>query len=182
MVETSSDSSQGDLMDRDTERQIIANIEQHGWSISGVMGEGGLPSWAHTIGLWHSFDHPEIIVFGLEMELVESMLTLAATRVREGADFEAGESNDELLEQHVVEFRDVDERWTTALMGYAVGFYDDEDFPSIQMFLPTNEGHFPWDDDFPEEISHVQPLLFESDPDAAHMDRLLTALGEDDEA
>ncbi|MGM0557236.1 MAG: DUF4262 domain-containing protein [Myxococcota bacterium] len=165
-------------MDRDTERQIISNIEQHGWSISGVMGEGGLPSWAHSIGLWHSYDHPEIIIFGLEMELVESVLKIAANRVHEGADFEDGEANDELLENHRVEFREIDDRWKSTLMGYATGFYDDESFPALQLFLPTNEGLFPWDDDFPDEINHVQPLLYESDASAAHIERLLTALGD----
>lgn len=167
-------------MDRDTERQIISNIEQHGWSVSGVMGEGGLPSWAHTIGLWHSYDHPEIIVFGLEMELVESVLGLAATRVRDGDDFEDGKMNSELLEAHEVAFREVDDQWKSMLMGYADGFYDEKEFPALQLFLPTNEGLFPWDDGFPEEIQHVQPQLSEEDASAAHMERLVKALGEGD--
>ena len=167
-------------MDRDTERQIISNIEQHGWSISGVMGEGGLPSWAHTIGLWHTHDHPEIIAFGLEMELVESVITIAATRVKEGTDFEAGEMNEDLLENHEVAFRDVNDRWQSPLMGYASGFYDGEDFPALQLFLPTNEGLFPWDDEFPDEIQFVQPILEHEDADSAHMSRLLEALGETD--
>lgn len=147
--------------------------------MSGVMGEGGLPSWAHTIGLWHSFDHPEIIAFGLEMELVESILTVAATRVREGEDFEPDVENPDLLENHVVEFRDVSERWKPTLMGYAKGFYDEEAFPVMQLFLPTNEGRFPWDEDFPEEIEYVQPLLYEDDADDARIGRLLDALGEE---
>ena len=156
----------------DSSRRVLSHIEQYGWSISGVQGEGEVPSWVHTIGLWHSFDHPEIIVFGLDMPMLEQVANAVAAHVKSGREFEADQRDSDLLENHDVVFRRVEPAWYELVMNYAVAFYEDQPFDALQVFLPTNEGLFPWEEGFPEEARFVQPRLYESDASEAGLERL----------
>jgi Domain of unknown function (DUF4262) len=46
--------------------KILLDIKDHGWHRMGVYGEEDRPSWVYTIGLNHTYGHPEIVVFGFE--------------------------------------------------------------------------------------------------------------------
>ncbi len=52
-----------------------------------MVGVEGPRRWAYTVGLVESFDHPELIVTGLEFERTSALLTGVADRVRAGERF-----------------------------------------------------------------------------------------------
>lgn len=47
------------------ERKALADVQQHGWHVLKVMEDNEGPAFAYTVGLYHSFGHPELIVVGL---------------------------------------------------------------------------------------------------------------------
>jgi hypothetical protein len=47
--------------------KVLSDIERVGWHVMKVFArpnEKG-PEWAFSIGLFHTYQHPEIIIFGL---------------------------------------------------------------------------------------------------------------------
>ncbi|MQA27092.1 MAG: DUF4262 domain-containing protein, partial [Micromonosporaceae bacterium] len=45
----------GDRADLDhIDRMTIAHVEEHGWSVVGVLADEECPGWSYTVGLWHS--------------------------------------------------------------------------------------------------------------------------------
>ena len=49
----------------DDERRVIEDVQQYGWHIVGVDDDQEGPGFAYSIGLYHTLNQPEIIVFGL---------------------------------------------------------------------------------------------------------------------
>jgi len=49
----------------DSDRKLLADVQGHGWHVIGVETDEEEPGFAYSIGLYHTFRHPEIIVFGL---------------------------------------------------------------------------------------------------------------------
>jgi hypothetical protein len=58
-------------------------IEEYGWYITGVE-DGPELGWAYTIGLLEGFDHPELIVVGLEWPGSGNLLNQLGERVAAG--------------------------------------------------------------------------------------------------
>ena len=48
-------------------RIITGQIGRIGWAVQGVPGDEQWPSWAYSIGLWHTFRVPELALFGLSL-------------------------------------------------------------------------------------------------------------------
>jgi hypothetical protein len=46
-----------------------------------------------------------------------------------------------------------------AYLGYAHWFYEGDDFPVLQCIYPTVKGIYPWQDEWPERLKKVQPIL-----------------------
>jgi hypothetical protein len=66
-------------------------IDRVGWALQGV--DAGSPgrSWAYTIGLIESYDHPELIVTGVDLAVAERMLNTMSKQVARGDRYEPGE-------------------------------------------------------------------------------------------
>ena len=49
----------------DADRTILRNIDTYGCDVVLVPPEEETAGWAFSVGLFHSYQHPEIVVFGL---------------------------------------------------------------------------------------------------------------------
>ena len=58
----------------EAEAQIIRDVEQYGFHVAQFHGDGYSPSFAYTIGLFKTYGYPELICFGLNLELLHSVL------------------------------------------------------------------------------------------------------------
>jgi len=74
----------------DYERRVTETIRLHGCMIQGVMGEGRTPPFAYTVGLFE-LGHPELIVYGLDVESSGGMLNWFAAQIRDGEVFSPGQ-------------------------------------------------------------------------------------------
>lgn len=59
-------------------------IHRYGWFIQYVQHRKMGRSWGYTIGLSDGFDHPELVVAGLDMKRSTALLNAAGEKVRQG--------------------------------------------------------------------------------------------------
>jgi len=100
-----------DLRDRDdlpaADRSFLSNIKKYGWNVTNVFaseGETG-PEWSYSTGLYHSFQHAEIAVFGLKIENMHKIINNIGEAVKNGARFEAGNEYHDIFARSVVVFK-----------------------------------------------------------------------------
>ena len=153
----------------DADRAVIENVARHATHVVmvGSPDPTPTPDWAYTIGLHHTFGHPEVILFGLAPELAHTLLNDVRDLIVEGHHFADRTESDEVLTGRPVAFREVRPVWHEAYVGVMRWFYDGEPVPVLQMFWPDRESRFPWALDFDTRFAGKQPLLFEDDPVAA---------------
>ncbi len=69
------------------DRKLVADVERHGWAVIGIEADEGLPGWAFSAGLWHTFGSPEIAIFGLPVRICRDDSTTPANRSAAGSSF-----------------------------------------------------------------------------------------------
>ena len=111
------------------------------------------------MGLYENFHHPEIVLFGLDLEVMHRLINDAGSRIREGQKYEEGQKYSDLLQRYPCEFRKVNPARYDGLLNYAMWYYEDSHFPVLQLVWPDKAGLFPWDEGFDERFSNDQPLL-----------------------
>ncbi|MFI6761528.1 DUF4262 domain-containing protein [Micromonospora sp. NPDC050417] len=121
--------------------KVLATIQEHGWSALRV--EGGI-GFAYTVGLWHSFRRPEIVMFGLDGENMQHWLNACVALGREQGWPEPGEPFEGVLEGFPTQLRPVHDSWRNALFGTAHRFYDGFAVPVLQLVWPDRDGRWPW--------------------------------------
>lgn len=143
--------------------KFLTDIKTHGWHVTGVFvsaGEAG-PEWAFSIGLFHSFRHPEVVVFGLKLGICMSVVNEIGAQVKAGKRYQTtGEYEDILSDPYRCAFRLVQRKHYRNYLGSALWFYEDESFPTMQCFWPDKAGRFPWDESCNSTVRDGQPLLF----------------------
>jgi hypothetical protein len=156
--------------------RVRADIERHGWHVVIVPPDAGSPGWAHSIGLFERYSHPELLVFGSEPKQLAALVNALGERVRAGRRFGAGEDATDILTALPFAFRAVAARWTSVFVGNAAWHYQREDFPVLQGFWPDRDGRFPWDAGCAAEAVAEQPQLAHAELHLALPERLLEAL------
>lgn len=166
----------------ETERDVLETIDEHGWMVMSVCDEDGeTPDWAFSIGLYETFGHPEIVVFGQSVELMHSMINSIGERVREGEHFADGNELEELIAEYRCSVRHVRLKWYELFLGWAIWYHEGEAFPVLQCFWPDRDQHYPWDGAFPEGLEWAQPLLFEEEREKARVDDLIESMEADED-
>jgi len=160
----------------EVDQRVQADIERHGWHVVLVPPEADSPGWAHSIGLWERYQHPELLVFGSEPRQLGALVNALGERVRGGRRFAAGETEPGVLQELPFAFRSVAPRWTHVFLGNAAWHYRSEAFDVLQGFWPDRRGRFPWDADCAPELAAEQPLLAHAELHRALPERLLAAL------
>lgn len=155
------------------DRQILDAVASRGWLVVSASPRTSGPSWAFSIGLFHSFGHPEVLLFGLPADAMRAILESLGERVKDGAVFRDGTESPEILQGCDVAFRAVARLWYPFVLSYANWFYRSRPFPVLQVLWPDRNREFPWERPFPVDARTAQPLLFLSDPPQARAIPLL---------
>ena len=141
------------------ELQVLEDIEQHGVHVISVPSSDGVPGLLYTVGLWHRFGQPEVLVVGLDEEVAGHLLGLVADEVSEDRNFDAGDEAEDLLERFPARFVDVKVDVLDKLLPVAVWAYETEPFPVVQLVYPDEQGRWPWQDDADVGFKNMQPLF-----------------------
>lgn len=142
------------------DERTISHVEEFGCSVVNVKRSNYGLGWSYTLGVFDTCGKPEIITVGLPPETAHFVLNEAAKLLRAGVDLTKGRHRD-LVGNVDCEFRSVDKKWVEHLMGWALWYYEGNEFPVIQAVYPDLQNRFPEDEGF--EKSFEQPLM---QPDA----------------
>ena len=156
--------------------RVRHDIDQHGWHLVLVPPEEPAPGWAHTIGLFERFEHPELLTFGIDLQVLASLLNRLGEAVRDGGRFVADAEPVGLLERANLVFREVAPKWHEPFLGNAAWHYQRDDVPTVQCFWPDPGGHFPWQAECDPTWRIDQPLLYESATQTALPEALIESL------
>jgi hypothetical protein len=147
----------------DTQRGHIRNIEEFGVSILSVaprMGDKG-PMWTYSIGFWQEYDHPEVILIGLNRSTAAGVINEMNRLIRDGVQSFRDETSsvDLLSGDYTCYFKTVEPgNYGDFVLGNN-WFYGDESFPVVQLIWPDMDRTFPWNENADTDFVSCQPLL-----------------------
>jgi len=138
------------------DERSIATMEKFGCEVIQVKSSDTSPGWSYTMGVFDTCGKPEIITVGLPEKTALALLNEAANRLRKGINLAEGRYS-EMIGNVDCEFRLVDPKWASHLMGWAKWYYGGEPFPVLQAVYPDLENRFPEEVAF--DTAFRQPLL-----------------------
>jgi len=160
----------------DADRKVIRDVVEYGWHVVAIPPEGETPGWLFSIGMYKTFGHPEIAVFGLEPRVAHWLINEVGSRVKAGTTFCSDAIATGLLENVTCIFRPVLAKWYRPFFGTAIWYYMGVGFPMLQCIWPDHEENYPWDVAFRESWRWAQPLLFHDSPKDARVVELLASM------
>lgn len=140
------------------DKKVIQDIKEIGWHVVKILEDETGPSFCFTIGLYKTFKHPEVVIIGLDMDLAHAILNNIGKSIKEGKRYETGEKHNDILDGYDCIMINIEKKFYEEYLGYAMWYYNSH-FPAIQCIYPTVKGYFPWQNEWPKEINHLQPLL-----------------------
>jgi hypothetical protein len=143
----------------DSERRILSDIDENGLHVVQVEDEQGEPEYAFSVGMWHSFEQAEVVVFGLPAEAAEALLEAIADDAAEGKTFVADSRHEGLLQGYPVRFLAVPKAAYAEHFPEALWAYEQAEFPMLQLVWPDKQGRWPWEAGVREGFRDAQPLL-----------------------
>jgi len=138
---------------------LLSDIDTLGWSVIMVPEDNDGPAFAYTVGLYHTFNHPEILMAGLEIEFMNTLLNDLGQDVSNGISYEAGKQYSGVIETFFCSFQTIDEKFYQDYLGTALSFYKDLSFPALQCVYPDMSGRYLWEPDVNPALVEMQPLL-----------------------
>lgn len=133
------------------ERHLCQEVQDQGFSTVHQ------PGWCYTVGLWKSWQHPELIVFGLPAQRGQVLLQMAARRVAAGQKLEG--VLPDLAEEYALEVQGVDPLHYRDYLPYARWFYRGPHFEAAQLLWPDPDHRLPSDPRFQPHLHELQPQL-----------------------
>lgn len=139
--------------------QTKTNIEKFGLQVITVNNTDYSPSFAYSVGLFETYNQPEIICFGLPQKLGHEIINDVAELIKQGQTIKTKTNYDNIFKNSRAEFLPVDERNIDDYFGAALNYYDKIKFPAVQLVWTDRNNKFPWEDNFEEAFLYDQPLL-----------------------
>ena len=143
----------------DGERKVLDDIAKYGWHCLNILEENDQPPWAFTIGLFQTWKHPELIVFGLKRAVAHEILNIVAQGLAENRRMDLSQPTDDLLQSGGCVFVEVPQSQYHEHVGFARWYYQGNNFPLYQIVWPSRDGWFPWNAKAPESFRLWQPVL-----------------------
>jgi hypothetical protein len=143
----------------DHDHALLADVQRHGWHVIGVEADDEGPAFAYSVGLYHNFGHPEVIVFGLSVSIMHRMINAIGEEIRGDDKFGDFDESADVLDGYNVIFRVVEQKHYQEYFGYALWFYQGVRFPVLQCVWPDKSHRYPWYSSFDESLAERQPVL-----------------------
>ena len=150
----------------DYDRAVLGDIGRIGWSVIQInpdKPDDSDPLYSFSLGLFHTHNHPEIILLGLPHPIAGQIINNIGGLVLLGQRIEPG-FNDKLASVPLA-FVEVDPGYYKQYLGYALWLYGGPHFPMLQCVWPLKSGHFPWDEGYDKRGASIQPFLGRTTPD-----------------
>ena len=140
-------------------QEVQDNIDKFGLNVRHVLAEDDLPPFSYSIGLFKSYGHPEIIMIGLKQQLAHILINNMAADIKNGKVFTPFKYEADILDDFNCYIIEVEKSNYDAHVGGAQQYYKGDGFPLLQCIYPTVKGIYPWEDEWPESMKDLQPIL-----------------------
>jgi uncharacterized protein DUF4262 len=140
---------------------LSGQVAERGWGVVSVPDEGRRPAYAYTVGLWHSFSHAEVSVFGRDEDEMVRWLNTVGGAVKGGRVLLPDRLGDDVLGSEEVFPRPALASWHRHIFGAALAFYRGQPVPMLQLVWADPDGILPWEPGCDEECLAAQPRLYE---------------------
>jgi hypothetical protein len=146
-----------------SEQKLVDDIARVGWHLMGVDRDANGPSFVYSIGLQVTFGHPEVIMFGLDVELMADVINTIGREIRTGRTFTEPVLYTGLIERYACKTAPVSPRFHQDYFGFAlwhrhhIGKHGT--LEAIQCFWPDKAGLFPDEPDCHPAILQLQSRL-----------------------
>jgi hypothetical protein len=145
--------------DEPTDR-IVELVTTHGHAVCGVLPEDGIPPWAYTSGLWHSYGSPEVAMFGLELRGVHYWTNKLAQQVKDGNPIVLDVERHGILDDYPVMLKAIHPSWFPMLFGSAIDFAQLPPLAMAMIVWPDKNGRWPWEAEAGARCKRDQPKLW----------------------
>lgn len=148
-----------EVHDAKAKEAILNDIDKFGVHWALVPADNYLPAFVYTIGLYKTYRHPEVIIFGLPVPVLQTLINISCQLVQKGKKINPGSEYSDFLEGYNVSCLNALQTYYPYYVGYACWFYKSADFPLIQLVWPDKQHRFPWETEFNPDWKFLQPLL-----------------------
>ena len=145
--------------DATAEAKIISDVDKYGFHVAIVPGDSYSPTFAYTIGLYKTYGYPELICFGLNQDLLHSVLWSGKELLDRQPKPDQSIGYPDFLDGYEVRFLTVDKTWYKYYFGYGIWFNQGTVFSALQIVWPDKQALFPWEKEFNPAWKAGQPLL-----------------------
>lgn len=144
----------------DYDRAVLGDIRRVGWSVIQVNPDKTNPGpfYSFSLGLYHTHQHPEVILIGLRHEVAGAIINSIGGVIAAGQKIVTGRTYN-TFSNNPLAFVEVDPAHYKEYVGYGLWLYGGPTFPMLQCVWPLKSGHFPWDEGYDPEGAAFQPLL-----------------------
>ena len=143
----------------ESEQRVIDDIANYGWHCVSIHPYDEHVGYAFTAGLFQSYGHPELIIFGLAPKVAHQILAIAADAAKSGAPLDLTQPTDALLSDYVCCFVEVPVDQYCEYVGYSRWYYQGNGFPLYQIVWPSRSGLYPWHEKTEPGFRRAQPVL-----------------------
>lgn len=131
------------------ETRLVQEISQKRFSIVHQTGS------CYTVGLWQSYQHPELIIFGLPAQRGQKLLEQAVNHL----PLELHQDTTSLTQDYSLRPLPVNMQYHREFLSYNRWFYRGDHFQAWQLIWPDADYRFPDDPKHPEHLRPLQPSL-----------------------
>jgi len=142
------------------ETKLVADVKAYGWHVLSVFSNEGRPNFSYSVGMQTTLGHPDVVVFGLSLEVGQELINLVGKAVRGGMWITDGMRSSDFLQGYECLFRAVPRRLHPDYFGWGLWFYGEEEFSVLQLIYPDRFGQWPWEE-VDEAFRKAQPVLAE---------------------
>jgi hypothetical protein len=138
---------------------VTSNVNEFGWHAVNVIEDDGHPPWSYTIGLYETWDHPELIIIGRSRATSHEMLKTLSNNIELNSLPNLSDPDGHLLLGMKCNFVEVNPRYYSDYVGFALWYYRKRKFPLYQVVWPNSDGLYPWDPAAARCFKEWQPVL-----------------------
>lgn len=147
-------------MNKEAINLMDEKIQRNGYTVIGAMQGEDTPSFAYTVGLLETYNHPELITLGLPANTASFLFkNVVENMIENKIAIQTFIPYSDIVSMPV-EFIDAD---TKKASGYMIGFTDkygnDRELKAMQLLWPDKQGFFPYEKAFDVAFLDLQPLL-----------------------
>lgn len=139
--------------------QTKDHIEKYGLAVIKIESTDYLPSFAYSVGLTETYNHPEIICFGLKTELLHQLINDVAEIIKTEGRINLNKEYENIFQNSRAKFLQIDKRNIEDYFGVAVKYFRTNEINGLQLIWTDRNNKFPWENGFEDEFKFKQPLL-----------------------